>query len=391
MNQLTVHDLEGLAQVSGPWCVSIYMPTIKAGNLQQNSIRFKNLLQQSEKMLHEVGMEPQHINRFLRKAETLARDTEFWLHQDHGLAVFISKNDLRTYQLPVEVEELVIVNDNFYLKPLLSHIYEGGEYYILTLSQKNIKLLKGNPGGVVDEIELEDIPRNIDDALNKDYGEEQRHFHTQAAQTSGRGSNTEQAGMYHGHGDSESDKKLKIFQYFQKVNKGVTEKLKESQSPLVIAGVQYLLPIYKEANTYKHLMEKGIEGSHDDSHPKELHEAAWKLVKPMFEKTKEEIIQRFRQLDGWKDQRITRDLHEVILAAPYGRVEVLFVDKNAKQWGSYDEEKMELSLANQPGPGSRDLLDFAAIQTLAKGGIVYAVETDEIPGGGGPVAAILRY
>ena len=37
-----------------------------------------------------------------------------------------------------------------------------------------------------------------------------------------------------------------------------------------------------------------------------------------------------------------------------------------------------------------DLLDLAAVQTLLHGGTIYAVEPEQVPGGG-PLAALFRY
>jgi hypothetical protein len=42
-------------------------------------------------------------------------------------------------------------------------------------------------------------------------------------------------------------------------------------------------------------------------------------------------------------------------------------------------------------PGDQDLLDLAAVQTLAHAGDVYAVTPDEVPDARSPVAAVFRY
>jgi hypothetical protein len=44
-------------------------------------------------------------------------------------------------------------------------------------------------------------------------------------------------------------------------------------------------------------------------------------------------------------------------------------------------------------PGDQDLLDLAAVETLAHAGDVYAVSPDKVPGpeAAGPVAALFRY
>ena len=51
-----------------------------------------------------------------------------------------------------------------------------------------------------------------------------------------------------------------------------------SHAPLVLAGVDYLFPIYREANTYPHLLDKGITGSPEELTIKDLHRQSLSLV-----------------------------------------------------------------------------------------------------------------
>ncbi len=395
MDQIHVKDLEALSQKPGGWCVSIYMPTERVGvSTKQNPIRFKQLINQAEEDLKKLGFETNDIKDFFDPAYTLLRDDTFWQHQQQGLAVLLSKEDFRTLQLPYEVDTLYTVKDHFYLKPLLELLYEGGDFYILALSQNEIRLLKGNPSGV-NEVDLKDTPTSLAEAMRLYDGQEHLQWHSGTVepkgQAPGQAQGTQRPAMYHGQGGGEMNKKDYLLQYFQKVDAGLNEMLRDSLSPLVLAGVEFLLPIYKEANSYQHLVEQGITGNPDDLPAEQLYQKAWTIVKPVFERTKQEIYERFKQLSGWNDKRATTDMNEVIKAAPFGRVEVLFLDKNAKQWGDFNKEKNEVKLEEEAQPNNRDLLDYAAIQTLANGGIVYAVEAQEVPGGGSPVAAILRY
>ena len=58
--------------------------------------------------------------------------------------------------------------------------------------------------------------------------------------------------------------------------------------------------------------------------------------------------------------------------------------------GTYDVDARKLEHHDTPTPGSYDLLDFAATQTLLNGGTVYAVPDNHVPNGGS-VVAIYRY
>ena len=57
MDSLTREDIKTLIETQGEWCVSLFMPTVRAGaEVQQNPIRFKNLLRQAEERLAELGV-----------------------------------------------------------------------------------------------------------------------------------------------------------------------------------------------------------------------------------------------------------------------------------------------------------------------------------------------
>jgi hypothetical protein len=80
----------------------------------------------------------------------------------------------------------------------------------------------------------------------------------------------------------------------------------------------------------------------------------------------------------------------VVTAAHDGRVDTLFVALGTRRWGSFDEEARKVEVSDSNGPGTEDLVDLAAIQTLLKGGTVYAVPPDRVPEGS-EVAAVYRY
>jgi hypothetical protein len=70
-------------------------------------------------------------------------------------------------------------------------------------------------------------------------------------------------------------------------------------------------------------------------------------------------------------------------------VQTLFVDLGEQCWGTFDPESSEVVLTDD-AEGSQDLLDYAAVHTLDKGGKVFAVKSSQVPDGGS-IAAVFRY
>jgi hypothetical protein len=189
-------------------------------------------------------------------------------------------------------------------------------------------------------------------------------------------------------GTDDARHKEEIERFFRKVEKGIHEILRGEHEPLVLAGVEYLHPIYREVNTYPHLVEGGVTGNLDRMSPEEIGSKAWKIIEPRLEEERKRAAGIFHSL---RDKgKASVELDKVIPAACRGRVGTLFVAVREHRWGSYDPGSDRLVLHSEEEPGDEDLLDLAAVCTLAGGGRVFVVEPEEVPGGV-PVAATMRY
>jgi len=51
-----------------------------------------------------------------------------------------------------------------------------------------------------------------------------------------------------------------IIEYLRTLDAALHEMLREESAPFVLAGVEYLWPLYRAANTYPHLIEGGVAG-----------------------------------------------------------------------------------------------------------------------------------
>ncbi|MEW6491208.1 MAG: hypothetical protein AB1589_01470 [Cyanobacteriota bacterium] len=391
MSVLSIEELKAVATTPKNPCVSIFMPTHKAGpDIRQDPIRFKNLMKQAEERLieDENGLDHTDAVRLLEPARDLDHE-DFWRHQDTGLALFIAPGFFRYYRMPLEFEEVVVVSDRFHLKPLLPLLNGDGRFYLLDLSQEGIKLFEGSRYSIK-EVDLENVPPSLSEALQYDWQDKgiQNRINTSRGGTSNP---FQRGGSSHGQGSPETDdNRQQILQYFHIVDKGVFDYLNGEQAPLVIAGVEYLFPIYREANTYPHLLEEGITGNQKISTPEELHEQAWAIVEPHFLQAEQDATERYREFSGNNQDQVSDDLKEVVKAAYYQRIDSLFVAVGQQQWGSFDPQSNTVQLHEQEQPGDEDLLDFAAIHTILNGGTVFAVQSDRVPAQS-LVAAIFRY
>jgi hypothetical protein len=381
MNQA---ELRTLAEHRSATCVSIYMPTHRAGpDVQQDPIRLKNLLTETERRLAAGGLRPPEISRFLAEATALVPQLNFWQSQGDALAVFLAPDFFRYYRLPFLVDELVMVGSRFHLKPMLPLLAPDGAYYVLALSQNRTRVLRASRRSIT-EVDVPGLPKSLEEALGEEQPEATLQFHTAAR---GRG---EHPGVFHGQGGGGEQDKAEIERYFHRVDHALREWLGPQKAPLVLAGVEYLHPLYREANSYPHLVDVGIKGSPDDLGPEELHGQAWEIVRPIFIAGREGAASLFRRLAGAGDKLASTDLAEIVPAAHYGRVETLFVRLGPKQLGRFDPATGEVVLGERGNGDVEDLYDLAAVQAYLNGGTVFTVTPDKMPSNA-PVAAIFRY
>jgi hypothetical protein len=372
MHLLRRDDVKLLMEKHEGQCVSIFMPTHRAGpEAQQDPIRLRNLLREAEEQLLATGVRAPIAKGLLEPAQLLLRDSLFWRYQSDGLALFLSQGLFRHYCLPLDLKEFVVVTNRFHIKPLLPVLSGDGRFYVLALSQNEVRLLQGTHYSIA-EVHPQGIPENLAVALK----------------TGWPSRIGERADRFHGHGVGPDDAKENVQRYFHQIDNGLHELLREEQVPLVLAGVEHLLPIYRETNTYPHLLEEGIAGNPEELSPEKLHQRAWAIVQPLFSRAQEEAVAQYRQSAG--TERASCDLQEVDLAAYHGRIRILFVAVGTQRWGTFDPDTKTVRLHQEAEPGDEDLLDFATLHTLMNGGTVYAVEPGRVPDDA-PVAAVFRY
>jgi len=380
MDILTRDTLKSLLASNRGTHVSLYLPTHRGGvQAREDVIRLKNLLRQAEEHLEAIGVRGPQAKELLGPARPLLEDKPFWQSQGAGLALFLTAKAFRYFRLPLRFEEIVVVADHFHVRPLLPLLTEDGRFFLLTLSKKDIRLHQCTRQGHK-EVDLRDIPKGLAEFLRFDVLEKHHQFHGGAsakAPAAGRGG-----------GPDEAVEKAKLLDYLRHVDTAVRKTLRDAREPLVLAGVEYLRGLYKEANRYPNLAPEGIEGNPDGRSVDELHRLAGTLVEPHFTKARADAVHQFRQLAG--TDRASKDLRAVVPAAYGGRVGLLLVAAGTHRWGSFDPATQAVEIHPEEQPGDKDLLDLIATHTLLHGGAVHAVGPEHLPDDS-PLAAVFRH
>jgi hypothetical protein len=362
--------------------VSLYMPAATHGvETQQSPIVLKNLRTAAERELIESGMRRTDAAEMLAPIQEIEGDFDFWQHQSGGLAVFLNGSGVRRFRVPMALPEMAVVAPRYHLKPLLPLLSEGYRFHVLAISANHTRVLACTPY-TQSEARVPDLPRGITDVLWPDDPEKQQQFRSFYAGSSGN------TAIMHGAGGSEPDAKDELLRYFHGVDRVLAPYMNEEGGPLVLACVDYLAPIYRDANSYPHLVTSPLSGSPDRAQDDDLRTQAWELLEPEVDARRADSLGRYRQMAG--TGQTSNDVAEAALAAATGKIETVFVSLGKQQWGRIDLDAYRAERHEEKANGDYDLLDAIAAHTLANGGTVYAVEDGDAPESSG-VAAVFRY
>ncbi|RKX78854.1 MAG: hypothetical protein DRP87_05135 [Spirochaetes bacterium] len=383
MLSFTKESLKELLKNRGELSISIYMPTVKAGKeTEQNPIRFKNLLKDVETQLNERGFKSQKIAQFLRPAYDYLEDSINWQYQDEGFAMFLADGYFLDFKLPVKCEEIAFVGDRFYIKPIIPLINSSQQYYLLTLSLNGARLFICSQYDIT-EMDIPGLDQDMNQALNYVNTGREVHYHTQLT-----GKKGVPAAIFHGQGFGLEDIKEDIAKYFHIIDNSVQNFLQNENYPLVLAGAEYLVPIYRETNSYAHTVDGGILRNPKEMDLKELHERSWEIVEPLFRKAEISDIKKYEDLSN--TNRISGEIREILPASVGGKVDILFTAGDLHLWGRFNQEENSVVVHTERGPEDEELLDLSAFNTILNGGKVYVLDKENIPSGT-LVAAVYRF
>jgi hypothetical protein len=376
--ELTTLNRQQIQQlIEGPQgpAVSLYMPTHRTGReTRQDPIRLKNLLKQADSQLETLGYGPSIRHDVLAAAESLPDDVaaDFWRNGNDGLALLLSREGAKCFKLPMEVPEVAVASDQFILTPLLRYLQGDGHFFVLAVSQNDVRLMAGDKHDL-HEIDLESLPSDLVDALNIDEYQSSLQFHSHTP-----GVTTNGDAIFHGHGGGEGeDRKKEILQFFHRIDAPLTKFLENERAPLVFAGVDYLFPIFQQACSYRNLVSEPVTGNPEGQSSDQLHDPAWKLVEPLFSKQLSERLEQYA-VAASRDLG-SDDLDEIATAARQAQVATLLVAESAHAGRTAQQSNEQVT-------------QIAAICTdvLRGGGEVYVCDDPQMPNDA-TLAAIYRY
>jgi hypothetical protein len=344
-------------------------------------MRLKSMTRQAEQRLRDEwsGLPETTYREMVESLQQIDADSDQWGGEGGSLVVLRSPDVFRAFEVKQELDEAVVIGDYFHVFPLIRGLQLAAQrFYVLALSQKHVRLLRYTPT-MAQEVELPgNTPTSLESWLNTRLpNTAPNHGTVQASET----------GLTAGSFTSTQDRDNKdehIANFFRIINKAVFEALRDETAPLILCGVEYERVIYKGINQYPNLMDEGVQGSPESLKGGEMHARALEVAQEFFAQPARKALELWEKIGG--TQRVSNSFPEIVKAAFEARVAHLFCAEGARTEGVFDRASLEMKVQGR----QEDLVNAAALQTIAFGGDVFVLDPAHMPGGG-QMNAIFRF
>ncbi len=327
--------LEELANQTGSASITITMPTFESGrNVNQNSIRYKNLVNAAAEQLDSSATDEAVAKQRLGVLGKLIPDEQFWQHQGKGLAVYVADDFVRLVKLEQAPPELVRIDDGFLVLPLILTKSDPASH-LLKLTWETAELCRATDNRLV-PIESRHFPVAMHDVVLPADKEPQLQFRTQQGGIGGA--------MYHGQNKkeqvSESDRK----RFLSEVAKRLQDELGSNFGGLHVVATDEVYGHFCAQKNDKCMSH--IAGSPDGM-------------------TMEDILQRYAEQASGRDarnrqlrerlstaiahQQGSSDLSKILTEAGKGRIEELLIDQESTADEHINELNSVVRLVQQTG------------------------------------------
>jgi len=360
-------------------CVSIYLPTHRTGtevNDHVDLILFKEMLQRAGA---DLASQNENEATILGPAYSLLRNDDFWKNPPRGFGFYIAEGFLKYIRIPWEPEQQMTVNTSFQLSPLMPYLTNQHYFYLLVMSKKQSKLFRADRFQMR-YIPIPELPLGMDDVIHFEEKDDQKLSRTNSSGAGGAN--------FHGVG-GRPDEKDNISMYLAEVDNTLwSAVLNKEKVPLVLAGVDYLIPIYKKVSRYNRIWDDSLTGSLEYENEGALYRQVMGIMESYFREPTQLALANYGNRSA--TPLTTTDARDIVPAAYYSRVDQLFVQENAHVWGTFDEQTQAVSLHDRGQPNDEDLLDKAILRTYLNGGAVHLLNKEHMPAPE-KMAALLRY
>lgn len=320
--------------------LSFYLSEDSTATHMSRGVRFTRMLKDVELTL-KSQLKPREASNILAQINKLNL-AEIVRDNKMSIAFFASEKFAGFVFVPFPVYENIVVAHSLHLKPILQWIMAGDQFYLITLSSKICRLLRG------DSFSL-----------------------------------TEISSVTLAKSEIEKSKKLNDKKFKQKILARAEEEfyqfVKDDKFPIIIGGVEELHEMYLNINRDPDLLKERIVGNLDKRSFEELHDECLGIINLIKQRSDQELLDSYAEMKPYG--KVADQLTEITIAAIQGRVRNLMIASDRFLWGHLDKNTGLITkhISKNLAIPEDDILDDLAEIVIARGGNVTLFKYREMP------------
>jgi hypothetical protein len=350
-------NLKRLKDIFDTPCISILLPTHRTSPDNQNDpLLLKNLVKEVSARVSQ-DLDKREAKALIERLEATANGVNHSFNTE-GLAIFVNAEISEIVRLPVSVEPKAIFDTTFATKELVRAMHASSRYFVLTLSQRKVRLIEGT-----NERPLEEVSNDLFPFENETL------YSTSSQERSA--ANTEEN---------------LIREFMNRAGKRIDEIQKEENLPVVLMGDARVITFFCEVNKLSPIAGE-VHGNFDDSSLPVIIEKAWPQVQQFIEKQNDEAKSMMGK--AVSEAKLVTDVREIWRLTNEGRGAWLFVRDGYFQSARL-EDGLPILLNGSEAPVMGDLDDISdelVERALAFGGRVSFLPSDAQEN----LALVIRY
>jgi hypothetical protein len=292
--------LEKLASERSNPCVTISMNTHRTNpENQKDIIELQKLIKEAhDHVANEFGH--LEVSNLLVKIDNLEKEIDVNYNLD-SLHIFLSDSTKEIVKSPWPISKnTVSAAENFVIKPLIKDLNRLEEYYILVLSQSDVRLLQAINDNIAREIKSDDFPFDKNPYLTD-----------QDKSTDGK----------------QVDNRIREF--FNQIDKALVKIHNKTDMNIVVISTDNnwsrLIQVADRPSIYL----GNVSINYNDTANHSIASEAWQIINAIQEKSRIKAIQEMQEAAG--HGKVITDLLEIFLAVKAGRGDLLITHDDYHQ------------------------------------------------------------
>ena len=222
-------------------------------SVKANALRWKECLRTLEPKVQQNGSEARELIESISDWDAIWGEGK---HAGKSIAVLRSPDVFSVISLQEAVKGKAVLGPHFYVRPLLLELTKDGIFYILALSQKDVRVLRCTSSSSEEVLLPASVAKSFDAFMNSAKPD---HV-TDNRASPGPGAGSSKGVMFSTSTDKE-DKDEYLMHFYKQIDRGLNEILRGKTEPVVPVGVEYELAVVSIAEHVSASCRRSSAGS----------------------------------------------------------------------------------------------------------------------------------